>query len=228
MTNIIVPKEGIQVHCFDLYGTLVDQNIMGKKTLDAFKELVDMPEEEKQKAIDDYNALSAGEDWAVVPEVKGRIIDAVRGPLKASGFEESYVGGFYQDGLDVLDIILTHGQRAIVFNTRFNPAVGRDLPNGMGSRMGFYAPDMLDTASAKSDPQSFQEVYDREAALGGRVISHSADELPELEAAVQSGLFGANTVYVNRGNGKSEQEARSIGVEHYVRKLTEVQYVEME
>jgi len=221
--NIIVKKGIVPVHMFDLYGTLVNTGLMSRRSLDAFREL-DLPEEQKAKVVSDYEALARGDAWAIVPKVKGKIIKAVKDPLKKAEVIIPYVdGGFYDDGIEALEGIMTAGQQAIVFNTSLDPQVAVDLPNGMGKRMRFYASNVLKTTDSKGDPQSFREVYDREQALGGRVISHSADELPELVAAMQSELFEKGAlVFVNRKGKVTPEDIRVAGLEQYVQHVTDL------
>ena len=79
----------------------------------------------------------------------------------------------------------------------------------------------------KSEPETFAEVYQQEAALGRIIITHTADELPEMEAAVESRLFsGTNgkTIFINRNNTVTREQARNAGIDRYVDKLTDVGY----
>ena len=56
---------------------------------------------------------------------------------------------------------------------------------------------------------------------------HTADELPEMEAAVESRLFsGTNgkTIFINRNNTVTREQARNAGIDRYEDKLTDVGY----
>ncbi len=77
----------------------------------------------------------------------------------------------------------------------------------------------------KSNPHSFKEVCQKETRLGNRVVTHTADELPELMAARKSGLFHENAlVYVNRNNYNSKDSVTEEGIHCYVDDLRDVKY----
>ena len=58
------------------------------------------------------------------------------------------------------------------------------------------------------------------------MISHTADELPELVAANKSGLFPSrNLVYVNRNESNSKEKVQNAGIDWYVEDVRDVDYL---
>jgi hypothetical protein len=80
------------------------------------------------------------------------------------------------------------------------------------------------TPDNKSEPAAFQHLVAKEAAMAGRVISHIADELPELLAA--RGHI-PNLLYANRNSSNVKELVLSQGIQMYVGSLRGVLYTNL-
>ncbi len=65
------------VHSFDVYGVLLDQDLMGTQIVELFREVAhgDLSNEEIERKVADYQALLAKKSWAL--QEKPRIINEV-------------------------------------------------------------------------------------------------------------------------------------------------------
>jgi len=222
--NIIVKSGLAPVHCFDLWGPIVDSDLLGKISIERYrvlaKSLGKIPEN-IEKAVSDYVDLMHGEPWAT-GEKKSGIIDALEGPLNEAGLSPSYADGFQEDGLYVLREILDAGEGVIILSSKEAPKLRTALPEDIGSRLGtIYGKN-------KSKPESFKEVYDAEQALKRMLVTHTADELPELVAARKSGLFQSGAlIYINRNDSNSEAAVREEGIDKYINDLKNVGYTHL-
>jgi len=221
MIDIIV-KNGIQpAHSFDLWGPIVDAAKLGQKKIELYRQLAadqKIDPETVEKVIADYQGLLEGQHWAT-GERKGEIIDALQGPVKQAGLDVSYNGTFQEDGLYVMQEILDAGEGVIVFSSKPAPWLKENLPREISDRVG----DVY--ADKKTDPEAFRRVFDSESRRNRRVISHTADELPELEAAVKSELFvKQGLIYVNRNDSNPPEAVHSKGIGVYVNDLRDVGY----
>ncbi len=224
--QIIVPSGLLPVHSFDLYGPIVDSEALGEQSIKFFEQIFKaegISEEQAVQIISDYRALARGELWAT-GELKLPIINAIESPLKKyPELQPDYHAALQMDGLCVLIEILTYGEGASVFTSLHPDWLIKVLPEDIGSRINIYA-------DRKTKPEAFQRVYAAELAQNRRVVTHTADELPELEAAVQSGLFSGNNgrlIFVNRNDQVSESLARSRGIDFYVQDLKKVSYTQL-
>ena len=69
-------------------------------------------------------------------------------------------------------------------------------------------------------------MHDRQLKHGNHIVSHTADELPELVAAKKSGLFHPDgLIYINRNDSNSSEQVKSEGIIRYVDDLRTVNYV---
>ena len=76
----------------------------------------------------------------------------------------------------------------------------------------------------------FLKVGEEENSLGRRIVTHTADELPEMQAAVNSELFSGKrgkTIFVNRNNTISREQIVNEGIDYYVNSLREVGYTQL-
>jgi hypothetical protein len=226
LDRIIVPSGLVPVHSFDVWGVLIDANVLGGRKIDAYKKLAEQtginPEVIAQN-VNDYNALLRGEAWAT-GERKGAIIDGVEKPLiDAHGkVAIDYTGVFYDDSLTTMRSILDAGEGVIVFSSKPAQWIKENIAPDLAARIGeIYA-------GAKNKPEAFRTVVEQERALNRYPVSHTADELPELSAALQSGLFStAGLIYVNRNNSNSEQDVTDAGIRIYVPTLADIQYTSL-
>jgi hypothetical protein len=236
MTNIIVPKGIVPVHMFDVWGVIVDSDKMGEKKIEAYQQLTSetgISQETAAQVSADYMALLKGEPWATGSR-KVEIIQALQGPLDKSGIKTSYKGCFLEDGIYVIRQVLDAGEGASIFSSGNNDDMRQDLPEDIGTRVGkMYDVSKFNYQTAqkkrtKSEPAAFVELVGLEAALGRQVVSHTADELPELVAAVESGAVPTeNLVYVNRNNVNPAEKVLGAGIGRYVNNLRDVDYAHM-
>ena len=223
-TSILVPTGYMVVHSFDLWGPVVNQDIIGKLMLDAYESLsmekgIDI--REIRENVANYIALMKGEPWAV-GERKAAIIDAVDDPVLAAKTDIPYADGFYDDALATMRTIFEAKEGVVIFSSKPADWLKANLPEDIAARLGeIYA-------GTKAKPEAFRKVYGSEKEKGRLVVSHTADELPELIAALQSKLFNPdNIVYVNRNNSNSEDVVNRAGIGSYVGHLTSVNYTGM-
>lgn len=225
---VIVPTGLQAVHLWDLYGPLVQPTVLGKRTIELFRELSADPTERARLGIEEsqveeivgnYQALVNGKPWTT-GERKVGIIDAVEGPIKASGRPVSYEGVFYQDALTAMAEILAAGEQVSIFSSKYPDWLKANLPEELAERMGELYGDR------KTQGAAFQRVVDLERQAGRHVVSHTADELPELVAARDSGVV-PHRVYVARNDVNSRAAATEAGVHQFVTDMAEPRYTEL-
>jgi hypothetical protein len=236
MTNIIVPKGIVPVHMFDVWGVLVDADKMGEKKIQAYAGWArdnGIDPQEAATVIADYRALTRGEPWATGTR-KVEIIQALQGPIEKAGIKVPYNGCFLEDGIYAVRTVLDAGEGASIFSSGNNAEMRQDLPEDIAARVGrFYDVSKFTYQTSqkkrtKSEAPAFVELVGLEKAIGRQVVSHTADELPEVAAAAQSGAIPAqNIVYVNRNNVNSVEKVLAAGVGRYVDNLRDVDYRSM-
>ncbi|SRR3989344_2643464 len=226
-TYIIVPPGLTPVHSFDLYGPIVDSKALSEQSIGLFQEIAEeegISPEEAAKIVSDYRALARGEP-GTTGERKVPIINALEDPLnRHPELLPDYKVTFQEDGLYVMREILEAGEGVIVFSSKTPAWLRENLPEDIGARIGEMYGDR------KHRPEAFQKVYSAEGALGRRVITHTADELPELEAAVASGLFAGDNgrlIFANRNDSVNISQALDAGVNIYVDNLRDVGYTKL-
>ncbi len=229
MTNpsyIFVPSGFQPVHSFDLYGPIVDALALAEQRIKHFEQIAALEgvsPEDASRIVSDFKALARGEPWAT-GERKISIFQALEQHIaKHPHLQPDYKAALQPDGLCVLNEILIYGEGVSVFTSAHPDWLIKVLPEDIGAKINIYA-------DRKTKPEAFQKVYDAEMAKGRRVVTHTADELPELEAAVQSGLFSGNKgrlIFVNRNDSINESLARSRGIDFYVDNLKKVSYTHL-
>ncbi len=214
----IVVSSGTQpVHSFDLYGVLLDADKLGEQKIARYEEVA------KAQGIDpaviavviaDYRALLRG-DPSLTGRRKANIVDALTTPIEKAGIELDYKGALLEDAVYAARRILDAKERLIIFSSRESPWLKPCLPGDIADRIGdIYGDD-------KSEPAAFERLIAKEAAKSGRVVSHTADELPELLAA--RGHI-PNLIYVNRNNSNTREVVLNQGIQMYVETLRDVPY----
>lgn len=209
------------MHSFDLWGVIVDQHTLGQQKIDIYEEIArkeKISEHEITRVTQNYRALLDGKPWATGPR-KAEIIDALAAPAPSNEHQLCYDSCFIQDALEVIKEILEAGEGAIIFTSEPAPGLREQLVPKIGKRIGVVR------HGNKTDPGSFKAVYDLERRFGNIIITHTADELPELIAARKSGLFQPGAlIYVNRNDSNSEKMVESEGIHRYVNDLRNVKY----
>ena len=222
--NIFVRQGIVPVHSLDLWGPIVDAGKLGAIKIDAYREVragQGVSDQDAAKAIADYQGLLDGKDWATGKR-KRSIIKGVEKVLEDASVSIGYGQALQEDGVHVIREALDNGHGVIVFTSKAAEALRKGLPGDLGTRLG----TIYD--GGKTDPMEFRRVYETEQAMGRHVVSHTADELPELEAAVASGLFQPQgLIYVRRNDSKSRDEVLTAGVGQFVDDLRDVGYVDM-
>jgi hypothetical protein len=214
----ILVRSGIHpVHSFDLYGVLLDANKLGEQKIACYEELAETQGVDPAVSalvIAEYRALMSGDPDFTGPR-KDNIVEALSAPIEKAGIELDYKGALLEDGIYAARQILDANERLIIFSSRDAPWLKTSLPEDIAGRMGaIYADD-------KSRPVAFERLIVKEAAMSGRVVTHTADELPELLAARR---YVPNLIYVNRNDSNARDLVLRQGIQMYVENLREVPY----
>ena len=214
----ILVRSGIQpVHSFDLYGVLVDADKLGEQKIARYEELAraqGINPAVCEAVVDEYRALMRGDPY-LTGRRKANIVDALSTPIEKAGMDLDYKGALLEDGVYAARQILDTKERLIIFSSRDAPWLKASLPGDIADRLGDIYTDN------KSEPAAFERLVKKEAALSGRVVTHTADELPELLAA--RGHI-PHLIYVNRNNSNAEELVLSQGIQMYVGSLRDVPY----
>jgi hypothetical protein len=217
----MIPSGFLPVHSFDLWGVVVNQYVLGQHKIEIYEDIAKrghVPKEVTKRVIQNYRALLKGESWATGTK-KAEITGAIHCPGLDDEIKHYYPSALMEDALYVFGEILDAGGGIVIFTSEPAPGFKEQFPSGLRERIGEIR------HANKSDPVSFKEIYARERGLGHIVVSHTADELPELIAARKSGLFRqAGLIYVNRNDSNSEEEVRGEGIGQYVNDLRNVDY----
>ena len=214
----IFVRSGIHpVHSFDLYGVLIDADDLGEQKIAQYEKLAKsqgINPAVRAAVVDEYRALLRGD-----PNLTGRrkenIVDALSTPIEKAGIELDYKGALLEDGVYAARQILDANERLIIFSSRDAPWLKPSLPEDIADRVGDIYTDN------KSEPAAFERLIKKEAAVSGRVITHTADELPELLAARGHVPY---LIYVNRNNSNEKELVLSQGIQMYVGNLRDVPY----
>ena len=219
--TIFVPR-GIQpVHSFDLWGVIIDQGKLGAEQIELYRALAKdkgFDPGAVAKTIANYKRLLVGDPWATGKR-KGEIINAIEDPLENYGVKVNYSDFFHEDSILVMRQILCAKEGLIVFTSKEAPWLKEHLPQDISAGIiGIYVGD-------KSNRRQFERVAAEMASLKGKLITHTADELPELVAARKTGLLRGGLIYVNRNHSNTEKAVYEAGVDVYVNDLREVGYM---
>ncbi len=213
-----------RVHSFDLWGPILDTMKLGQQYIERYRQITANQNSSLdiiEKAISEYEAWMRGEDWAL--DDKSRICAAVEEIVENSNLPLDYNPDLLQqDGLYVMDEILNAGEGVIVVSSGKAPWLKSILPSEISDRMGEVY------LGKKTDPETFFKIFKSEAGEGRQIMSHTADELPELETALETGLFfPQNLIYINRNNSKTSQQVLDEGIGKYVNNLIDVGYTHL-
>jgi hypothetical protein len=227
LTTIIVPS-GIQpVHSFDLWGTIVIQDVLGPRVLEAYKELMEeegMPEEEIAQNIANYQGILNGDPKAL--ENKKAFVDTVEDPLWEAytdgRADVNFDGAIYGDALASMGDISRDGESLCVLTTGNSPWVPKALasldPDVGRTLRKVYSGD-------KTRAVTFEDTAADLNREGGQMVSHSEDQLKGLAGLLASPLQTCvNSIYVERTNLATAEEVLAQGVTAYVKDLGEVNY----
>ena len=209
------------VHSFDLWGVVAHQHILGQRKIELYEKFSrkdNVAEEIIQRTIKDYIDMLDGQSWATGTR-KSDIIDAIDAPTFAAGIYPDYTSAFIDDALKVMTDIFTAEEDVMIYTSK--PASG--LAQQLGGVLGKKIADVC--FSHKHHPDAFKAVYQQQLGRGRRMVSHTADELPELIAAKKSGLFHPKgLIYINRNHSNSSEQVKKEGITRYVDDLRTVEY----
>ncbi len=188
-------KKKIPVHSFDVYGVLLNQELMAEQIIDLFKEVAtgELSDEEIIRRVTDYQSLVNKQPEAL--REKPRIINEVYTYALNKGAIVDPSKALYEDTLHSLAGILDNDQQVVILGSQ-NFDIS-NLPEEISRRMlGSYV-------GRKNNPDTFRDLVSKLGELYG-LVSHSEDGLIELRAAADSGLQRKNLIYVVRDNSNIE------------------------
>lgn len=215
--DILVKSLFHPVHSFDLYGVLVDADKLGEQKIARYEELAKIQGIDpavQAAVVAEYRALLRG-DPNFTGRKKENVVNALSEPVEKAGMALDYKGALLEDGVYAARRILDANERLIVFSSREAPWLKASLPEDIADRVGAIYTDN------KSQPAAFERLVVKEAAMSGRVVSHTADELPELLTARG---YIPNLIYVDRNNSNPKEFVLSQGIRMYVENLRDVPY----
>ncbi len=231
---IVVPSGLTPAHSFDLWGPLVDQGILGAQKAGLFREAArreNIPKEVVRTTLDDYAALMRGDPSATGLR-KRSIVAAIQGPIERHpDLLPDYGAALQSDAVAVLRDIYGAREGALIFSSRQQPEIYEPLARALGMDTTELQGTLPFYAGGKAEsPEAFTHVMVEERKKRRRMVSHTADELPELAMAVASGWFSGNKgclVYVDRGGPSTKEDVQKAGIDRYVQTLGEVGYTNL-
>ena len=102
-TRIIIPGETMPVHSFDLWGTLVQQDVLGPRVLNAYREVMDgrINPLEIDQNVENYEGVLRGDPRSL--EHKKDYVNTIEDPVwdafLGGRVNINFNGVFYQDSL---------------------------------------------------------------------------------------------------------------------------------
>jgi len=212
------------LHSFDLWGVIVDQNILGQKKIERYRALStqqQVPKETIERVVREYRDLLDGAAYAVGSR-KSEIIDAIDAPAFANNLLPDYTTAFFSDAIIVMREIIEAGEKVMVFTSKPAEGLETQLSSCLGHRV-----DNIRFAD-KNDSVAFLDLFTLQQRFGMRWISHTADELPELIAAKNSNLFHPSAlIYVNRNGSNSVNDVQNKGICRYTNDLRDIEYLSL-
>jgi phosphoglycolate phosphatase-like HAD superfamily hydrolase len=227
MKQILIPSGIEPVHSFDLWGTLVIQEVLGPRVLDAFQELMtgkDTPEIIAQKIVS-YQGVLKGDKEAL--RHKKKHVDAVEDPLWPAYLrgevDVDFKGTLYQDTLDVMGQIAEAGEGLCILTTGKSPWVKKALMS-IDSRIGRTLSDVY--SGDKSSPEVYEATAEDLKRKQAQMVSHTEDQMKGFEGILQSELKKqVELIYIERADLATADEVLSQGIDHHVTDLTKMSYI---
>lgn len=229
MTHIFVPNGIKPVHSFDLWGTLVIQEVLGPRVLEAYQQLMNgrnTPEKIAQD-IANYEGVLRGNKRAL--EHKKLYVDTIEDPLWNAYLQEeidiNFDGTLYKDALTVMNDIAEAGEGLCILTTGNSPWVKKavvSVNQSVGETLGRVY------SGNKANPEVYEFAADDLRKNQAQMISHTEDQMKGLAGILQSELRRqVELVYVERSDLATPDEVLSQGISRYVRDLTEVPYTKL-
>lgn len=227
--KIFIQNRQKPIHLFDLWGVIVNSMEAGLGVVNAIKENAYWDFEARhmgtEKTIVDADAYVA----EICDNYKKVLTGELTGAEKKEALKmghmfasepklDSYENCFYQDALDAMRDILNSGELVAVYSNDIRPWVKREMPRDIAERVtAFY-----EAGPNGKTSEDFQRIFELSQR---RIVSHTADQLQELEAALKSGILDGNhLVYVDRNGQLSEAKVKEAGIMNYVSDLRKVDY----
>lgn len=210
----------MKVHCFDVGGTVVNMDMVGERHLAAYQKWAGKKNIDKQiikRTIENYQARLREEPWAIGSRKK-EIVKALEDPLFENKVPINYDNIFQEDTLQVFREVIKAKQGIILFATGDIPWVKDNLPKDIAKKiLHLYSDD-------KTDPKNFLKVIHKEKREGHQIISHTADTMPELRAAKETGRI-PHLFFINRNNTEIREEVEKIAV--FLSSMKEANYTHL-
>ena len=229
MTHIYVPSGIKPVHSFDLWGTLVIQDVLGPRVLEAYQQLMagqETPEMIAQNMAN-YDCVLRGDKKAI--ENKKAYVDTIEDPLWDAYLQGeadvNFDGALYQDALTVMDQIAKAGEGLCILTTGNSPWVKKAVAS-VNPKVG----DVLGKiySGNKAKPEAYEAAANDLRRMQAQMVSHTEDQLNGLVGILQSELRNrVELVYVERAGLATADEVLSTGIGRYVTDLAEVPYTKM-
>ncbi len=225
MTDIVTIDKETRVHSFDLWGVLVQQDVLGPRVLDAYRSLLDGREavETIEQHCAGYQGVLEGRPEALAR--KKEHVDTVEDPLWDAYLKGhctvDFTGAFYADALDVLGDITRSRERFSILTTGNSPWV-RKAVSSLNPEAGENLVDVF--SGNKTQAEAYESTARALAGRGLRMVSHTEDQLKGLAGILASPLRSRlMLVYVERAGLATEEEVRVQGI-RYVTDLRDVHY----
>lgn len=229
MTHIFVPSGITPVHSFDLWGTLVIQDVLGPRVLEAYNQLMsgqETPETIAQN-IANYDGVLKGDKKAL--ENKKLHVDTIEDPLWTAylrgEIDVNFEGALYQDALTVMDDIAKAGEGLCILTTRNSPWVHKAVAS-VNPMVGIVLGKVY--SGNKALPQAYETAAEDLIRSHAQMVSHSEDQMKGLAGILQSELrHQVMLIYVERIGLATADEVLSKGIDHYVTDLTRLSYTQL-
>ena len=221
------------MHLFDLWGVIINSMEAGLGVIEAIK----------PKIESDFYTMSIGrEDMTLkdaekyIAEVCGNYKKVLTGELtgeaKKQAIKRAHFYGtepaldnfdncFYQDALDSMRNILDNREQVAVYSNDIRPWVKREMPQDITERVTAF----FEAGSNGKTSEDFKRII---GETQNRVVSHTADQLQELEAALQSGMIDGNhLIYIDRNGKLGEAEVKEAGIMRFATDIRTINYQEL-
>ncbi|MBS3122848.1 HAD family hydrolase [Candidatus Woesearchaeota archaeon] len=226
MTHIFVPSGITPVHSFDLWGTLVIQDVLGPRVLEAYNQLMNGKEspETIAKNIANYDGVLRGDKKAL--ENKKVHVDTIEDPLwnayLRGEIDVNFDGALYQDALNIMDDIAKAGEGLCILTTGNSPWVHKAVAS-VNPLVGGVLGKVY--SGNKALPQAYEAAAEELKRSHAQMVSHTEDQMKGLAGILQSELRNQVVlVYVERIGLATPDDVLSKGIDYYVTDLTKLSY----
>ena len=216
------------VHSFDLWGTLVNQEILGFRVLQAYRQLMNLHSLDQvviEKNVCHYESILT-QNGDFLSQNKKQIVNIIENPVwsayRRGEIDISFDNAFYEDALAVLTDIVEAEEGICILTTGESPWVQRALR----AQIPFF--EHIDVPVYFGD-KTKPETYDA-AALGLskrnlRMVSHTEDTMTGFVGLLNSRLNRTvMKTYVDRV-GHTPETLLCLGID-YVTDLRDVSYIQ--